>query len=76
MHYCYYFLLVGNDDVLFSLILLHQHRFSTPIARGREAGPRPPHTTALGVAAERTGAVVQLGARVACNLAIPRLVVK
>ena len=43
------------------------------MARGREAVPRPPHTAALGVAAERTGAVVHHGERVACSLAIPRL---
>ena len=61
---------------LFCLILLHnQQSFSTPIARGREAvpRPRPPYTSALGVAAEMTGAVVQLGERVACNVAMSRL---
>ena len=59
---------------LFCLFLLHlQHSFSTPIARGREAVPRPPYTSALGVAGERTGAVVQLGERVACNVAMSRL---
>ena len=48
-----------------------QHSFS--IARGREAVPRPPHKEAHGIAAERTGAFVQLGERVAGNLNIPRL---
>ena len=55
---------------LFCLILLHnQQSFSTPIARGREAVPRLPHRAALGVSAETTGVVVQLGERVACNVA-------
>ena len=39
--------------------------------RGRATATRPPHTAALGVAGERTGATVELVEREASNGALP-----
>ena len=50
-------------------------RFGTalPCATGRDraTGPRPPHTTALGVAGERTGPNARLGERGLFHVGLP-----